>query len=90
MIARLLIEKGADALAVNEGGQTPRHFAVQNGHQTVSQLLISKVADLSDAGMERSATARCRRRLQRSLVEASTPPLRRRNTCPRLAVSVPD
>ena len=50
-LTALLLAKGksSDVSAVQEDGMTPLHFAAQNGHETLTRLLIEKGADVSAA-----------------------------------------
>jgi len=48
-ISRLLIDKGSDVTASDDGGQTPLHQAVMKGHEVVARLLIDKGADVTAA-----------------------------------------
>ncbi|KAI5842272.1 ankyrin repeat-containing domain protein [Tricharina praecox] len=46
-IARLLLDVGADVLAVNGALQTSLHLALEGRHEAVAQLLIDRGADVS-------------------------------------------
>jgi len=46
-VAELLLGKGADVNAENNGGATPLHIAVYNAHKDVAELLIVKGADIN-------------------------------------------
>ncbi|KAH0538582.1 hypothetical protein FGG08_004832 [Glutinoglossum americanum] len=49
-MARLLLEKGADANAKDGGGGTALHWAAQAWHEVVVQLLLKKRADVNMKG----------------------------------------
>lgn len=49
VVARLLIENGAEVSAATFVGVTPLRHAVQNGHEAVFELLISNGANVSAA-----------------------------------------
>ena len=38
-VARLLVEKGADVAAQDQGGATPLYWAAEAGHEAVVRLL---------------------------------------------------
>jgi ankyrin repeat protein len=46
-IAKLLVEKGAGLSVQNNGGETPLHFASQNGDESIAKLLVEKGAELN-------------------------------------------
>jgi len=48
-ISRLLIDKGSDVTASDDGGRTPLHRALEEGHEGVARLLIDKGADVTVA-----------------------------------------
>jgi ankyrin repeat protein len=47
VLARLLIEHGADVTARNEEGLTPLHFAVLEGTVELARLLVEHGADVT-------------------------------------------
>jgi len=46
-IAKLLIAKGVDINAPDDGGWTPLHFAAWDGNKEITELLIAKGADVN-------------------------------------------
>ena len=46
-VVELLIAKGADVNAKNDGGYTPLHQAAINGHKEIAELLIEKGANVN-------------------------------------------
>lgn len=42
-----LIERGADVNAVNDGGWTPLHHAIEKGHENVVRMLIGAGANVN-------------------------------------------
>jgi len=48
-ILKLLIDKGSDVTASDDGGRTPLHLALMKGHEVVARLLIDKGADVTAA-----------------------------------------
>ena len=49
MVARLLVEAGADASAADGGGGTPLRLALQGGYKAVARLLVEAGANASAA-----------------------------------------
>ena len=47
-IAKLLLEKGANANAIDAEGWTPLMFAAQNGHSEMAQLLLARGAEINE------------------------------------------
>jgi ankyrin repeat protein len=47
MVARLLLEKGADVNAKTHDGHTALQLAAAKGHETVARLLLEKGADVN-------------------------------------------
>jgi ankyrin repeat protein len=52
VVAVLLLGKGADVNAENNGGATPLHIAVYNTHKDMAELLIAKGADMNTAAKD--------------------------------------
>lgn len=52
-VALLLLEKGADVNAQNQGGNTPLHSAVRGGHRDMALLLLARGANLNAASLDR-------------------------------------
>ena len=44
---RLLVEKGVDVSAKQDGGLTALHWAALGGHEAVVRLLVEKGADIA-------------------------------------------
>lgn len=49
-LVKLLLEKGASLEVINKNNQTPLHWAAQNHHTDIVQLLLNKGAELAVRG----------------------------------------
>jgi len=69
-VARLLLDRGADAGAREAGGVTPLHEAAARGHRALAELLLERGADPSARDDEgRTAADLARHRGHRDLAE---------------------